>query len=557
MVETTGLIQKGEYADAIYFGGDILTMESDTPVYAEALAVKDGKILSVGTMAETEKFKDENTRLINLEGKTLLPGFVDGHSHIFLYVANIDSAQLTSPPMGTVKNISDIIAALQEKKKQLQLTGTDWLMGWGYDPDLLKEHRHPTAQDLDEAFPTNPVLLLHVSNHMAVANSAAMKTKNITAQTKDPHGGRIVRKPGSMEPEGLFQEAAMLTFFLDQLDKKEPVEVGAQKLQKALMYYASNGVTTVQEGAMQEREMAIAEYAASHGQLFLDVAGLIFVPVAEKLSGHPLSWGVYRNGLKYAGVKIVMDGSPQGKTAFLKEPYLTPVPGCNHDCCGTPTLNQDEVNAIFLKYYRDNVQVYSHCNGDASIDMMITAHEYAVKQLPNPDVDRRTVIVHSQVMRPEQLDAYKRYGLFASFFTNHTYYWGDVHLQNLGEKRASFISPMHSAIAKGIHVANHTDYNVTPMNQMFVCWTAVNRLTRTNKILGPHERITPYQALQAVTIGGAYMYFEENRKGSLKAGKVADLVILDKNPLKVDPAVIKDVKVLVTVKSGKEVYRWQ
>jgi predicted amidohydrolase YtcJ len=555
MVETAEIIPTStELADVIYFGGDILTMEGESPTYVEALAVKEGKILLLGSKSDVEKTRDDSTRMVDLEGKTLLPGFVDGHSHIFLYVATLDFADLNPPPVGSVQSIPDILHALEAKKEELKLGDADWVIGWGYDPDFLAEHRHPTAADLDPVFPINPVLLLHVSGHMAVANSAAMRAKNVTAQTKDPSGGVIVRNPGTQEPQGLFEEAAAQVFFMDELTGQEPVEGAAEKLQRAQAYYASHGITTAQEGAMTSEQMEVAEYAAERGQLFLDLVGLVFQPFAEKKLD-TIPWSVYRNGLRYAGLKLVVDGSPQGKTAYLSQPYLTPVPGCKENCCGAPDLTQDHVNDLFLKCYQRRIQVYSHCNGDASIDMMIASHQYAIQHLPDQTVDRRTVIVHSQIMRPEQLAVYVRYGLFASFFTNHTYYWGDVHLKNLGEERASFISPMHSALKLGIRVANHTDFTVTPLNQMFVVWSAVNRLTRSGRVLGPDERISPYQALQAITIGSAFMCFEEDSKGSLRAGKLADLVVLDKNPLKVNPIAIKDIQVVSTIKGGREVFR--
>ncbi len=258
------------------------------------------------------------------------------------------------------------------------------MIGRGYDPDLLAEHRHPTASDLDpSSFTTNPVLLLHVSGHMVVANSVAMRAKNVTTQTKDPLGGIIVRKPGTQEPQGLFEEAAAQVFFLDELTGQEPVEIGAPKLQRAQVYYASHGITTAQEGAMTSKQMDVAEYAAEHGQLFLDLVGLVFQPFAEKMLD-TIHWGVYRNGLRYAGLKLVMDGSPQGKTAYLSQPYLTPVPGCKENCCGAPDLTQDHVNDLFLKCYQRKIQVYSHCNGEhLSNDDSSTPIRHPTTSYPN------------------------------------------------------------------------------------------------------------------------------------------------------------------------------
>jgi predicted amidohydrolase YtcJ len=259
--------------------------------------------------------------------------------------------------------------------------------------------------------------------------------------------------------------------------------------------------------------------------------------------------------LKYAGIKIAVDGSPQGKTAYLTRPYLTPVPGCKTDCRGFSNLTQAQVDQLLLLAYKNGVQMFSHCNGDAAVDMMIAGHENAEKTLATPGKDRRTIIIHSQVMRADQLDAYAKYGLLPSFFSNHVYYWGDVHYANLGPERAAFISPLASAFKRGIRATNHTDATVTPLDPMFLLWTSVNRVTREGRVLGEAERVTPYHGLRALTVNGAYEYFEEASKGTLEAGKRADLVVLDRNPIKADPMSIKDIRVIETIKDGKRVYQ--
>lgn len=549
-------------ADTFYFGGDILTMEGEEPRYVDALAVTDGMIAFAGDLADAEGWKGPDTRVVDLDGRTLLPGFVDGHSHIFARVSGQDWADLYAPPVGNVSDFSDIIRALQDKQEELASKPSDWLVGYGYDQDLLEERRHPTAADLDQAFPETPVILMHVSGHMAVVNSAGLKAKGIDASTPDPEGGVIVRLPGTRQPSGVVQERAVYPFLdvvlnNEPLDENDPLHGGVQKFAAALEYYAENGVTTVQEGGLQESQLAVARAAAERGEMSLDFVGLVFQPLAEKLIAEgETRWGTYENGIKLAGIKLTVDGSPQGKTAYLTQPYLTPVPGCDSDCRGVSALGAEKVKELFLLSYRNSVQVYAHCNGDAAVDLMLAGHEYALDRLGEApgEKDRRTVIVHSQVMRPEQLDAYARHGIVPSFFTNHTFFWGDVHLANLGEERAAFISPMRSAIDKGIRAANHSDYNVTPMDQMFIVWSAVNRVTRSGRVLGPEQRITPYEALQSITINGAYMLFEEARKGSLEPGKIADLVVLDRNPLKVAPIEIKDIRVMETIKAGKTVF---
>lgn len=541
-------------ADTVYFGGDILTLAGKQPQYVEALAVQGGKIILAGSRADAMKLAGKSTRQVDLQGRTLLPGFIDAHSHLLTYADSLVQANLNPPPIGTVQSIPDIIAQLRKLKADMKIGDGEWLIGNGYDQDFLAERRHPTAADLDAAFPNNPVALVHASGHMLVANSMAFKEVGIDASTVDPTGGTIIRKPGSQQPEGLVQEMAM-TAFSPKLKAPRPEAVDLDLVKRAIQYYAANGITTAAEHLVMPEKMPLLETAARQGAFTIDlVATPAFILAPQLVGTDKLKWGTYNQGLKYGGIKVAVDGSPQGKTAFLTQPYLTEVPGCKQDCRGFANITQDDLNKLFVLLYKNKVQIYSHCNGDAAVDMMIAAHKFAEQQLGEVNTDRRTVIIHSQIMRPDQLDAYSKYGLLPSFFTNHVYYWGDTHLANLGPQRAGYISPLHSALSKDIRATNHTDNTVTPVDPLFLLWTSVNRVTRSGKVLGEAERVSPYDGLRALTINGAYEYFEEGSKGSLEPGKLADLVILDRNPLKVDPATIKGIRVLETIKADKTVY---
>ena len=538
----------------VYTGGNILTMAGDTPQYVEALAVKDGKIVAAGTRAEIDQSAGAGATVVDLGGKTMIPGFVDAHSHLLNYADSLVQANLNPPPIGKVNSIANLVAEIRALKVQLKANDTDWLIGQGYDQEFLAEKRHPTAADLDTAFPTNPVALLHASGHMLVANSAALKAAGITAATKDPAGGTIIRKKGSREPEGLVQETGMMPF-MPFVKAPRPADVDLDLVRRAVAHYASYGVTTANEALLMPEKMPLVDQAAKAGLFTIDLIAMPAYVVADKLVGTgAVKWGDYSNGLKYGGLKMALDGSPQGKTAFLTEPYRTPVPGCTKDCRGFANMTQEDVNRLFVLCYRNNVQIFSHCNGDAAVDIMIKAHEAAEKELGQSVRNRRTVIIHSQIMRPDQMDAYGTYGLLPSLFTNHTYYWGDVHYANLGPERAAYLSPLKSALSRGIRATNHTDTTVTPIDQMFLLWTSVNRTSREGRVLGEAERVTPYEGLRALTANGAYEYSEEKTKGTLEVGKTADLVVLDRNPLKVDPMVIKDIKVVETIKAGKTVY---
>ena len=251
-------------------------------------------------------------------------------------------------------------------------------------------------------------------------------------------------------------------------------------------------------------------------------------------------FGVYKDRWKLGGIVMSGDSGPQERTALFSKPYLTKVPGKDADYRGMALSTQAEIDRIAKLTFSNKIQYIGYGNGDGGIDMHLMAIERAVKDFKDTGRDRRAVIAHSQFVRSDQLDTYKKYGIMPSFFTNHAYMFGDVHEENLGKERAFFLSPMKTAAQKGLVVTNHTDYFSSPPSPLFAVWTAVNRLSRSNVVIGPDERVTPYEALRAMTANGAYMYFEEKSKGSLEVGKLADLVILDQNPLTVDRKTIKD-----------------
>jgi len=205
--------------------------------------------------------------------------------------------------------------------------------------------------------------------------------------------------------------------------------------------------------------------------------------------------------------------------------------------------------------YEAGIQLYTHANGDGAIDLFLETHQSVIDSMANVPEDLRSVIIHSQFVRPDQLELYKKYAMIPAYFTNHAFFWGDTHLANLGEERASFLSPMKTTMDMGITCTNHTDFAVTPIDQLFLLWTAVNRVTRSGKILGEAERLSPYEGLKAITINSAYQHKQEHLKGSIKVGKLADFVILKENPLTVAAEKLKDIIVLETIKEGEMIYQ--
>jgi len=546
-----GPVTAAEPPDTIYIGGTIVTVDAQQPT-VEAIAIAGGKIAAVGKTRDLLKSKGPDTRVVDLGTKALLPGFIDGHSHFINSLQVATQANCFSPPAGPARSIADIIAQLKKLQASQKIPPGEFIIGYGYDPDVLADKRELTAADLDPHFPNHPVMVQHVSLHGAVLNSRALQQFGVTADTPTPAGGVILRKPGTNEPSGLLMETAFMPIFASMPKPGEAEQL--ERLEAGQMVYAAAGITTAQEGATYPDNLALLQKGAAEGRLFLDVVAYPFIAVLDEVlqANPPGTFGTYQNHLKLGGIKITADGSPQGKTAFFTTPYLTGGPAGEKDWFGEPTFPKAQLQEMVRAVYDQNLQLIVHCNGDAAIDLVLEAHELCA---PDRTAPRRTTIIHSQFVRPDQLEKYAHYNLLASFYTEHCFYFGDTHIQNRGLKQAEFISPMRAALDLGIHCANHTDFNVAPIDQLFVMWSAVNRVSRSGKVIGSEQRITPLEALKAITLDGAYLYSEEATKGSIEVGKLADLVILDKNPLTVTPATIKDLKVLETIKEGKTIYR--
>jgi hypothetical protein len=552
-------------AEKIFRGGVILTMVDEKPK-VEAVAIAAGRIVAAGDEATVMALADSKTQVVDLKGATLMPSFIDAHGHFMNAPQIVEWANVSGVPAGPVTSIADVVKVLKEHATKHKTKPGEWIIAYGYDVTNLSDGRQVTRDDLDPHFPDNPVMLIHSSNHGAVLNSAAFKAVGISAATKTPPGGLILRKKGSEEPEGLIMETAFMPIFAE-MPKPTEREL-LDTFHEAQQIYARVGVTTCQEGATHAADLKLLRKAADQKRLYLDVVCLPMVLEIPKLireyfpdfKGGPMevpkesaaAFGHYKGRLKLQGVKAHLDGSPRGKTAFWTKPLLTPGPGGEKDWRGAPLFPPETVNKAMKEVYDKGIQVFAHCIGDAAIDMMIDAARHAGVKA---DQDRRTVIIHSQFMRPDQLDAYKELGFAPSFFTAHAFFWGDIHVENLGEERAFFLSPMASATAKGLRCSNHNDFSVTPMEPMRMVWTAVTRQSRKGKIIGPAERVSVWQALKALTVDAAWQIREEDSKGTIAEGRLADLVILDADPMTVPIGKILDIGVVETFKEGESVYK--
>lgn len=540
-------------ADTVYVGGDIVTVD-DTNPSAQALAVQAGRITAVGGREEVlAGHQGPGTRVVDLDGATLLPGFLDPHSHYINSLTVANQVNVFAPPAGPGADVGTIVQALKNFRDAQGIPAGEMIVAYGYDDTLMPGGRLLHKEDLDADFPANPVLVGHVSMHGAVLNSAAMRLFDITADTPTPPGGVIVRKEGSTEPDGLVMETAFLPIFA-AMPKPTPAQEIAWSRAGQLLYAAA-GITTAHEGATHAADVELIYRAAEGGASLIDVVAYPFILELDEVLRHhpPQEFGSYRNRVKLGGVKVTLDGSPQGRTAYFSTPYLTDGPDGQHNWCGELGFSQDTVNGWFKQVYDLGLPLDIHANGDAAIDVALAAHEFAAAD--DLGRDRLTVMVHSQFVRRDQLQRYVDYRIIPSFFTSHAFYFGDAHVQLRGPEQAHFLSPMRAAIDLGLQPTNHTDFVVTPLDQMFVMWTAVNRVSRSGALIGGDQRVTPLEALKAITINAARQYREADQKGSLEVGKLADLVVLEDNPLRVDPMAIKDIGVVETIKEGQTVYR--
>ena len=551
--ENAAVSEPYKLQQTVYYGGDIVTMAGDTPSYVEAIVQREGRIIYTGSKADAMARFEGKAEFVDLEGKTMLPGFMDAHSHYINSLLVANQCQLYAPPSGPGKDIESIIATLKKFAKERNIQKGEMIMGYGYDDTVMPDGNLLNRDILDEAFPDNPVRVEHVSMHGCVLNSLAMKKYGISSATKTPPGGVIVRKPGTQEPYGLIMETA----FLPIMEQADPMTAEQEvTLSKAgQMLYAEAGITTAHEGASHLPQIETIKRASEAGANIIDVVAYPFITDVDKiLELVPREeWLTYKNNFKIGGVKITIDGSPQGRTAFFTTPYLDGGPAGEKNWTGEMTFPQAMANDMVKKVFNMDVPLILHCNGDGAIDAFLTSYEYA--RDGNYDKPWNVTSIHSQFMRKDQMPKFVKYGIRPSFYTLHTYYFYEAHLKNRGFKQAQYISPMRDAIDMGMRPTNHTDFVVAPLDQMFMLYSAVNRISRAGAEVGLDQSVTPYEGLKAMTIFVAEQYDEQGSKGTIEKGKRADLVILDKNPLKVAPLAIKDIKIVETIKDGNTVYK--
>ncbi len=539
-------------AQKIWSGGPILTME-DVGMRAEALAEADGVILAVGSLDEVMQFKGPETEMVDLAGRTLIPGFVDAHGHVFMVGIQALSANLLPAPDGTVNDIPALqgvmrayLAAYPER-----VAGANLLLGFGYDDAQLAEQRHPTRDDLDAISTEIPIYVLHQSGHLGVANSKALEIAGITADTPDPAGGVIRRREGSTEPNGVMEENASAMVALAMLGNLD-ANAGRAIFRAGTELVASFGYTTAQEGRSTPPVARLMQAVAAEEGLDVDVVTYPDVLVDRDYIAQNAS-REYTDGFRVGGAKLTIDGSPQGFTALRDRPYYNPPAGYRADYRGYASATPDQIFDAVDWAFANGIQILVHANGEGASDYLIAAIGTATAA--HGPADRRPVLIHGQFLREDQVDAYNRLNVFPSLFPMHTFYWGDWHRdRTVGPVAADNISPTGWVRKRGMMFSSHHDAPVAFPDAMRILDATVTRRSRSGDIIGPDQRVDVITALKALTIWPAFQHFEEDRKGSLVPGKLADLVILSDDPTAIDPEALDTIKVVETIKEGETIY---
>jgi predicted amidohydrolase YtcJ len=566
-ISVLGTAAAADTADLFFAGGDILTMRGPTAEYVESLAVKDGKILFAGPRAEGEKLVGPATKQVDLGGKTLLPGFIDTHGHFVYFGKNLVDANLFG-----CTDVADLVARM---RKQAERTPADgWIVGFGYQARGMKEGRPPTSAELDQVSAERPVMVVDSSGHLGAANAAAFAAAGITADTPDPTGGQFTRGPDRKSLLGPMEETA-----LNAVRSKRPPftgELAARAITGAAEVWASHGQTTAMEAglglgnddigivleAIDNKLLPIDLYVAAKDSALDDTlaaaysVGSQYNPqaggIVEKLrAARPDLDRRYVNRVRLGGVKFWLDGSLD--TAWFTQPYTQNPPGKTGAFAGYRQIPDEVLDAVFEKYWPTELQIHMHMNGDAAADQALAAIAKAVKK--HGMRDHRPVFVHATWLRIDQIEKIRACGAFPSFLTAGIIPGGDAVVKLWGPERSAGAMASRTFLRSGLPFTFSHDAPVSPVPSILALVDAgVNRLSGSGQVVGPDERIPPYDALRAVTSTAAYQLKEEKTKGTLENGKLADLVILDRNPLEVEPTAIKDIVVVETIKEGRTVY---
>ncbi len=518
------------WADLVLMDGNVLTMGSSQPS-AEAVAVKKDRIVKVGTNEEIRRWIGDDTKVIDLQGRTVVPGLTDSHIHVgdfgkFLMWIDLKDAD----------SIQEMQRRIRERAQKI--SKERWIIGSGWDQARFAEKRYPNRRDLDEASPDNPVILYHQCGRVCVVNSKALELAGVTKETRAPSGGKIEKAAESGEPTGILREKATdLVWKTIPEPSEEEVMEGASLACKKIV---EAGVTSIHWIVTSLTEVQIIQRLRAENKLPLRVYTIIPANLLDQTN----SSGSGDNKDRNLGVKVFVDGSLAAHTAALREPYSD-----DPESKGQLLYSQHEMDALVAKAHKANFRLVMHAMGDQAINITLTAIEKALREAPRKD--HRYRLEHASVLNSKLIQRIKELGMMVSVqpkcVLSEFSVWAAV--ERLGSERARWLYPLKTLIKEGIRVAGGSDCPMEPLSPLQGIQAAVTRQ------FFPEEQITVDEALRMYTINAAYASFEETVKGSIEEGKLADLTVLSGDPTAVPPSKIGDIKVKMTIIGGKVVYQ--
>lgn len=529
-------------AEIILHGGPVITVDKDNSI-AEAVAIADGRILHVGSKESTLKLAESSTKLIDLNGRSLIPGIIDSHLHMAIHGINATAVDCRPSAVTSIDDIKEAVKAAAQKAPKGQ-----WIRGWGYDHSKLKENRHPNKWDLDEVSPDNPVILTRVCNHISVHNSNSLAMAGITDRSIPPEGGTFELIDNQVS--GVMFENAHMEMMKVSMPSKEEMVRGMEVASKGLL---EEGITSVHDsGGYGPVQMAAFQEAIASGKVKQRIYSMVFSFIENtKLVNDYLDIGIHtgfgNERHKLGPIKLMIDGSSSGPTAATLKPYTS-----NPDSCGIMSMEQDEIDEIVMRAHKGGWQITCHAVGDKAITAIIDAMERAMKAHPRENVRHR--IEHSAMMNDALMDRIKKLGIIPVPQPVFLYEFGDGYLVNYGQDRAYRMFPCKSFIEEGVPCAGSSDCPITYSNPFLNMYMAVNRKTQTGQIINDQECVEITDALRMFTYNGARASFEENIKGSIEPGKLADLVVLSEDILKTPKEELLNIKADITMINGKIEY---
>jgi predicted amidohydrolase YtcJ len=524
-------------AGTVIQNANIITMDQGRP-RAQAVAIGHGRFLAVGENNDVAGLIGPDTKVIDLGHSTVLPGFIDAHIHVLNSgIRHVTEAACDLPTVASVQN------ALRERADATP--AGEWVRGFLYDDTKTTERRFLNRHDLDAVSTRHPIFVAHRAGHVFGVNTKAFEMAGITNDTPDPPGGRYGRDPATGELDGVVFERAGDAIRHGLLPEAAPAD-RRQGLTRICDMLTREGLTSVHDARVTAEELITYQEGRDAGDLSLRVYMLMFHPYFPALRDAGLKTGFGDDMLRLGGIKMVADGAIATRTAYLSEPYEG-----SEDDCGILAMDVDEIEPLVMDIHKAGFQVAVHANGDTAIEMVLAA--YAKAQAAFPRNDPRHRIEHCTLVNPGILRQMKELGTVATPFCTYVYYHGEK-MQFYGERRLQWMFAQRSFLDYGIIATGATDYPPGPYQPLMGIQSCVTRTDSDGKLWGPDQIISVEEALRIYTMHGAYASFEENLKGSIEVGKLADLVVLESDPVTIDPFAIKDIKVERTVVGGKTVY---